>query len=64
MKPTLKLFVFAAALAASLGSVASAKPAAVGQQAPDFTLTSIDGQTYSLSQLKGKTVVLEWVNPE
>lgn len=64
MKPTLKLFVLAAALAASLGSVASAKQAVIGQQAPDFTLTSIDGQSYTLSELKGKTVVLEWVNQE
>ena len=32
----------------------------VGDQAPDFTLPGTDGKTYSLSQLKGKTVVLAW----
>ena len=30
----------------------------IGQTAPDFTLTSLNGQTVSLSQLKGKVVVL------
>ena len=28
--------------------------------APDFTLKASDGQTYSLSKLRGKTVVLAW----
>lgn len=37
-------------------------PAAVGQAAPDFTLRDSDGKTHSLSELKGKFVVLEWVN--
>ena len=32
----------------------------VGDPAPDFTLPGSDGKTYSLSQLKGKTVVLAW----
>jgi hypothetical protein len=36
----------------------------VGKPAPDFTLTDISGQSHSLSSFKGKTVVLEWVNPE
>lgn len=36
---------------------------AVGQPAPDFSLTDLDGRTVSLSSFKGKTVVLEWVNP-
>ena len=34
-----------------------------GQKAPDFTLKSIDGQEYSLSNFVGKVVVLEWFNP-
>lgn len=32
----------------------------VGDMAPDFTLPGTDGQTYSLSKLRGKTVVLAW----
>ena len=32
----------------------------VGDQAPSFTLPGTDGMTYSLSGLKGKTVVLAW----
>ena len=36
---------------------------AVGDTAPAFTLKGVDGKTYSLADFKGKTVVLEWVNP-
>ncbi len=36
----------------------------VGNAAPDFSLTDAKGQTHSLSQYKGKYVVLEWFNPE
>ncbi|HEV7784143.1 MAG TPA: redoxin domain-containing protein [Thermoanaerobaculia bacterium] len=36
---------------------------AVGDVAPAFKLTAMDGKTYSLADLKGKTVVLEWANP-
>lgn len=36
----------------------------MGKAAPDFTLTDIHGNKHSLSEFKGKTVVLEWVNPE
>jgi peroxiredoxin len=36
----------------------------VGSAAPDFSLTDAKGKTRSLSQYKGKYVVLEWFNPE
>jgi len=36
----------------------------VGQPAPDFTLTDLQGKSVTLSSLKGKFIVLEWVNPE
>jgi peroxiredoxin len=36
----------------------------VGQPAPDFTLSDLSGKTVKLSDLKGKLVVLEWVNPD
>lgn len=32
----------------------------VGDMAPDFTLPASDGKTYSLSKLRGKSVVLAW----
>src|SRR5881397_2086875 len=35
-----------------------------GSNAPDFSLTDAKGATHSLSQYKGKYVVLEWFNPE
>lgn len=57
-------FLSAAAISAALVVSVSAKTAEIGQPAPDFTLTDIDGNSVSLSQFKGKTVVLEWTNPE
>jgi len=42
--------------------VGGAKTAKVDQPAPDFTLTDSDGNRHSLSDFKGKYVVLEWVN--
>jgi peroxiredoxin len=39
-----------------------AKAPKVDQAAPDFTLTGTDGKRHSLSDFKGKFVVLEWVN--
>ncbi len=37
--------------------------AIVGQKAPDFPLKDTSGKSVSLADFKGKTVVLEWVNP-
>jgi peroxiredoxin len=48
---------------AMLASAASAAPE-VGKQAPDFSATDIDGKPVKLSELRGKTVVLEWTNNE
>lgn len=56
------LFAGAASLALFVGA-ANAAPT-VGKPAPAFTLTDINGQKHSLADYKGKTVVLEWVNPE
>jgi hypothetical protein len=36
----------------------------VGEAAPDFTLTGLDGQAHHLSDYHGKLVVLEWNNPD
>jgi len=41
-------------------TAAAAQELKVGDMAPDFTLKASDGQTYTLSKLKGKTVVLAW----
>jgi hypothetical protein len=49
---------------AGLAVGAMAKTAEVGQPAPDFTLTDITGAKHQLSTYQGKTVVLEWVNPD
>ena len=37
---------------------------AVGEAAPDFSAVDQHGKTHSLAEFKGKTVVLEWNNPE
>ena len=44
-------------------SAAMALAADIGAAAPDFSLTSLTGQTVKLSDYQGKTVVLEWFNP-
>ena len=43
---------------------ASATVARVGEPAPNFTAVDSNGKTHSLSNFKGKTVVLEWTNHE
>ena len=35
-----------------------------GNPAPDFSLSDTNGKSHSLSDFKGKYVVLEWVNPD
>lgn len=35
----------------------------IGEKAPEFTLTDTHGNTHSLSDYRGKIVVLEWTNP-
>ena len=57
-------FLAAVIAAAILAAVAAAPvlAARIGQQAPDFTATASNGQTYKLSDLRGKFVVLEWHN--
>src|SRR5262245_28936983 len=54
----------AAPAVAAAPAPAPAVAAAVGKPAPDFTLTDTEGQRHQLSQLRGKTVVLEWFNPD
>lgn len=56
-----KIFLVAAMLVAQ--SVFAAAPKS-GEPAPAFTGKGADGKTYSLADLKGKTVVLEWFNKD
>ena len=63
-----KIIFAALCLGAALGIVVTAENAraalaSVGQRAPDFTLQGGDGKAHSLSDYKGKFVVLEWTNP-
>ena len=59
MKITLTVLTSMIAIAAF-----ALEPPAVGSAAPGFSLPDAKGQTHSLSQYKGKYVVLEWFNPE
>src|ERR1700680_4086147 len=60
MKHLSRYFLSAAIFAAA--AVVPVWAARVGQPAPDFTATASNGQTYKLSDLRGKFVVLEWHN--
>jgi peroxiredoxin Q/BCP len=44
----------------AVATPAAAQELRVGGAAPDFSLKASDGKTYTLSGLKGKTVVLAW----
>lgn len=51
----------ASAAAAKPGEAANAE---LGKPAPAFTLKDTEGKDVSLESFKGKTVVLEWFNPQ
>lgn len=57
---TKRVFLSSLLAVAASGAFAAAM---VGQPAPAFTAVDTSGRTVSLAELKGKTVVLEWVNP-
>lgn len=48
------------------GDKAKGDKAKIGEKAPNFTLTDINGKTFTLADATkdGKIVVLEWFNPE
>ena len=58
----MKQLIVATALALA-AATSFAAPATVGQPAPAFTATDVNGRSVSLADFKGKHVVLEWTNP-
>ena len=58
----MRAFAFAAAV--SLVAAPAFAEVEVGKPAPDFKANDVNGRVVSLSDFKGKTVVLEWNNPE
>jgi len=60
MKQTLAAFAVIAIVAAS---VPAASAPVVGRQAPNFKLADANGRPVTLSDFRGRTVVLEWNNP-
>ena len=61
----MRFMAMLSALALFSCSTAGADPGAeVGKPAPDFTLNDTDGKPVNLASFKGKTVVLEWFNPD
>ena len=50
-------------IALTLSTVVNAAPT-IGDAAPDFTVADTNGNSVALSELRGKTVVLEWTNHE
>ena len=56
--------ILTAITAFAAGVLYAADVPPVGGAAPDFSAPDANGKTQSLSQYKGKYVVLEWFNPE
>ena len=57
------LYVAVALFAAiSTATAQEEKKAELNKPAPAFTLTDVEGKAHSLADLKGRIVVLEWVN--
>ena len=61
MKTTIGMRAAAALLALAAGGAQA--QAVVGQPAPAFSISDSQGRTVSLTDFKGRHVVLEWVNP-
>ena len=61
MKISHKLIAILAALVLSSGVIAGPE---IGQPAPDFSVVDTQGETHSLSDFAGQTVILEWTNHE
>ncbi len=68
MLPIVALGVAALGLAADAvgqdGRDTKENVAKIGEKVPNFTLADSAGQERSLASYEGKTVILEWINPE
>ena len=60
MRALVRVAPAAAIVAGLVVTPVSAQELTVGDEAPGFTLPASDGKTYSLNNLRGKTVVLAW----
>lgn len=60
MTNSIRIFCALVASLAFLSGGAEAQELKVGDMAPDFTLQASDGQTYTLSKLRGQHVILAW----
>jgi len=58
IRSALRLLMLTVALGLTLGPAGAFGQGAVGEAAPDFTLTDLDGNEVSLSDFKGKVVAL------
>src|SRR6202165_2420881 len=61
--PTLAVAAVFTSMIGALAVAAGTAPQ-IGRPAPDFTATDSKGSALSLSQFRGKTVVLEWTNAD
>lgn len=62
MTAPIKTFASAISLSILLFAAPAMAEPQVGEPAPDFTAVDSNGKSHKLSDLKGKTVVLEWTN--
>jgi len=60
----MKRLLFAFLISCFVAAAPAVAKVAVGTAAPDFTLLDSSGKKRSLTEFKGKVVVLEWNNPQ
>ena len=60
MKTSLRLFLLAAAFLPAAPAFSEMKQPWIGEPAPPFSLSTLDGKKLSLSDLKSKLVVLHF----
>jgi hypothetical protein len=59
----MRIAILSLTAALSLAAAPAFAAVEIGKPAPDFSARDAQGKTQTLSQYKGKTVVLEWNNP-